>query len=120
VVRPQAVASSPRWVTVNTASITQSSAFIGGVDWGSEGYAQADAYYSIDQGTVNTVTLTLQVSPNDSVWIAHNLSSTIVADNAEDATNYMGGIAVHLQYFRITATLSNNNAITPTIRVYLH
>jgi hypothetical protein len=119
VVQPQALSSSARpiLVTVNTAAITTTTNFTG-MDWSSERYSGADVYYSIDQTDVNTLTLTLQVSPDNATWINHVASSGIVTDNVADANGYIAA-AVNMQYFRVTATAGNTEAVTPTIQVYL-
>jgi len=121
VVQPQALVSSahPVMIMVNTASITEAGSFIGGYDWASAGYSLADMYYSIDQADGNNITLTLQVSPDNSTWVDHAISSTLVADNSADASGYVGGVSIQLPYFRITSTVTGTNAVTPTIKVYL-
>jgi len=108
----------PTLLTLNTASILTTTSYAR--NWGEGGFSVADVYYSIDQTDVNTLTLTLQVSPDAVTWMNHSASSAIVTLNAADASGYVGGIVVHLPYLRVTATVSNTNSVTPTIKVYLH
>lgn len=112
------VGGRPTLLTLNTASIVTTTSYAR--NWGEGGFSVADVYYSIDQTDVATLTLTLQVSPDAVTWVNHSASSAIVSLNAADASGYTGGIVVHLPYFRVTATVSNTNTVTPTIKVYLH
>lgn len=111
--------SKPRLVTINAGTIATTSTFIGGYGWAEGGHSLADVYYSIDQGTTNNITLTLQVSPDNVTWVSHGASSAILSNSAVDVTGYSGGINIQLQYFRILATTLNSETITPTIKVYL-
>ena len=121
-VSPQAVSQTnrPMWIVVNSTSITQATNFTA-YDWASLGYSLADVYYSIDQGTAtNTLTITLQVSPDKSTFLSHSTNSALLTASSADTTSYTPTIPVHLQHFRIAATVANTNTVTPTIKVYLH
>jgi len=119
--QPQAIAANirPVMITVNTTPITTTSNFIDGYDWASAGYSMADVYYSIDQTVGNYITLTLQVSPDSVTWMSHTVTDTIVADNQTDAYGCLCGVAVQLPYFRVTATMTGTDFVTPTVKVYL-
>jgi hypothetical protein len=112
------VGGRPTLLTLNTAAIVTTTSYAR--NWGEGGFSVADVYYSIDQTDVATLTLTLQVSPDAVTWMNHSASSAVVSENAADASGYLGGIVVHLPYFRVTATVSNTNTVTPTVKVYLH
>lgn len=114
----------PIWVVVNTGQITQTTNFTG-QSWGSQGYSLADVYYNVDQVATYpaVLTLTLQVSPNNSNWYTYVAATDVLTNSSTDTSGYTATLPVHLQFFRITATVSNTvagTAVTPTIKVLLH
>ena len=121
-------AALPRLIAYNSTGITVTTNFAA-FQWyrGTTPFTAADVYYNIDQGTTNTITLKLQVSPDNSAWIdyvakaapgitdgAATITSTIIAD----ASGYVVA-PIHLQYFRVVATVTNSELVTPTIKVFL-
>lgn len=113
----QAASSYP--IIVNTAGIA-ASGVVGGssYNWstGETAYTSAEVWYSIDQGTTNTITLRLDASPDGTIWKTGH--TTVVSANAADATSYTTS-TIAGRYFRIYATVVNTNTVTPTIKVVL-
>ena len=82
-------------------------------------HASADIFMDVDQGsTVNTLTLVLQVSHDNSNWYNHAASSALMTDNAADIATY-SAVTINGLYFRVAATVANTETVTPTIRVVL-
>lgn len=102
---------------INTASIAADTTFTARQwNWDGNDKTTAEVWYSIDQGTTNTVTLYLDASPDNSMW--KTSYATVVSANAADATSYTTATIVG-RYYRIRADVSNTNTITPTIKVIL-
>lgn len=97
---------TPFNAAVLTADTTASCADIGK-------YSVADVLYSIDQGTVNTTTLTTQWSI-DGTTLATGIN--VVATNAADATD-MTQVQVFGRYLCLLANVTNSNPITITAQV---
>lgn len=108
----QALASS-RAVVINTAAIATDTTWTAR-EWGSGDWTTAEIWYSIDQGTTNTMTLYLDVSPDNSIWKTGQ--TTIVSANVADATSYTSA-TIAGTYYRIRADVTNSNSITPTIKI---
>jgi hypothetical protein len=108
-------------ITLNTAAVATSTTWSGG-RWsalGSDDPAMtAEIWLFVDVGTVNTTTFGLQVSPDNSTWVDHSTAGTLAADVAAD-TNQFTVAAVQGVYYRIVATMTNTNTLTPTIKVVL-
>jgi hypothetical protein len=115
----EVTAQAPTVTNLNTTSIATTTTFAGG-DWagGKEPYTTADIFTFIDQADVNTLTLTLQVSPDNTTFVDHSASSALVTNNAADANAYTAA-AIHGRFFQIVATAGNTNTVTPTIIVVL-
>ena len=75
------------------------------------GYDTVDLYYEIDQGTVNTTTLTLKFGNTESDLVS---GLAVVTANAADA-NTMQQFQVFGKYTCIYADVANSNAITITV-----
>lgn len=103
-----------RVLVINSASIATDTNFSNFV-WGLGDYA--DLYYRIDQGTVNTLSLELEVSPDGVNWYDHNDNATLLADNAADANGYVDSIPIHGHQFRIVANVTNTNTVTPNLKI---
>lgn len=104
-----------RVVGVNTAPIAADTNFTG-VEWPG-GAAEADLFYSIDHGTVNTTSLELEVSADGTTWYDDPLSPTLLTANAADASGIVHDIPVHGWQFRLVANTANTNTITPVLTV---
>lgn len=74
-------------------------------------YDVMDLYYNIDQGTVNTTTLTLKFGNTESALVS---GINIVAANAADANN-LQPFQVFGRYTCIYADVANTNTITITV-----
>ena len=75
------------------------------------GYGLADVQVVIDVGTVNTTTVKLQFSNNNSNWVdGVAIASAITAD-----TNTLAQYVLFGRYVRAYATLTNSNPITMTV-----
>jgi hypothetical protein len=118
-----------RLLNVNATGITASGYLGSATNWhrGSNPYSYADIYYSIDQGETNTITLRLDVSPDGTNYVQFvpkgdpgftDGSATIVASNAADASA-MVTAEIAFPYFKIYATVTNSELVTPTVKVYL-
>lgn len=75
-------------------------------------YSVVDVLYSIDQGTVNTTTLTSKWSIDGTTLVS---GVNIVASNAADATD-MAQLQVFGRYFCVLADVANSNAVTLTVQ----
>jgi hypothetical protein len=106
----------PKTITVNSSSVATDTNFSNYV-WGR--YTSADLFYRIDQGTVNTISLEIEVSPDGSNWYDHTLSGTLLADNVADANGYVASIPIHGWQWRIVANVNNTNTITPALKMVL-
>lgn len=117
---PQTQAAAPQVFTFGGSSIAANTTY-GGLKWseGNPPHLESDFFVEIDQGSsVNTMTLGLQVSPDNTNWYTHTATSEIISDNAADASTYITA-TIHGLYFRIQAYVVNTNTVTPTIRVVL-
>lgn len=76
------------------------------------GYEVLDLQYVIDQGTVNTTTIKLQFSNDNTNW---SDGINVVANNAADA-NAMAQFNNFGRYVRLYATVTNTNPVTITAR----
>jgi len=110
-------------ILYNSAGITQAKNFTGKL-WavGFPPYTtRADFFISTTVGAENSVTLTLQVSADNSRWVnagairTDNLSLGVMALGSYYTTTQIVG-----QYFRMTAAVVTTDLITPVIRVILH
>lgn len=108
---------SARPVVINSGSIAADTNF-SGVEWPG-GAVEADLFYSIDQGTVNTTSLELEVSADGVVWFDHTFSPTLLSANAADASGYVTDIPIHGWQFRLVANTTNTNTITPALTVVI-
>lgn len=75
-------------------------------------FSVVDVLYSIDQGTVNTTTLTARWSIDGSTLVD---GVNIVASNAADATD-MQQLQTFGRYFCVLANVTNSNAVTLTVQ----
>lgn len=125
----RAASALPRLVSVNTTGITQTQYLGSAFEWyrGSTPFTWADIYYSIDQGTTNTVTLSLEVSPDGTNYVSFvpkadpgltDASANIVASNAADASGYVSA-EIAMRFFKVKATVTNSELVTPTVKVWL-
>lgn len=114
---PAGVPLSARPVGINTGVITADTNFTG-VEWPG-GAAEADLFYSIDQGTVNTTSLELEVSADGTTWYDDPVSPTLLSANVADASGIIYNIPVHGWQFRLVANTSNTNTITPLLTVVI-
>jgi hypothetical protein len=104
-------------LTINSSSIAADTTWTARQwSWDGSIYDEIEIFYSIDQGTTNTTTLYLDVSPDNSLWVTGY--STIVSANAADATSYATA-TIRGRYYRIRADTTNTNTITPTVQVIL-
>lgn len=113
----EAAASNP--VVINTAGITASGVLgSSSYQWAStqSTASTAEVWYSIDQGTTNTITIRLDNSPDGTMW--KTTYATVVSANAADATGYTTATIVG-RYYRLYATVANTNTVTPTVKVIL-
>lgn len=101
--------------TINSASIAGDTNFSNNL-WGSPA-SQADLFYRIDQGTVNTTSLELEISPDGVDWYDDPISPTLLADNADDANGAVLNIPIHGYQFRLVANTTNTNTITPALKI---
>lgn len=108
---------SARPVVVNSASIAGDTNFAG-VEWPG-GALEADLFYRIDQGTENSTSLELEISPDGTNWYDDPLSPTLLADNTADANGIVRDIPIHGWQFRIVANTTNANTITPALIVVI-
>lgn len=106
-----------RPVTVNSAAIAADANF-GAVEWPG-GATEADLFYRIDQGTVNTTSLELEISPDGTNWYDDPISPTLLTDNAADANGIIQDIPIHGWQFRLVANTTNTNTITPALIVVI-
>lgn len=104
-----------RVYTINTAAIAADTNFTNNL-WGTPG-EKADLFYQIDQATVNTISLELEVSPDGTTWYNHTVSPTLLTDNAEDASGYVADIPVHGHQFRIVANVATTDTVTPVLKI---
>lgn len=107
--------------TLNSAAIATTTTWSGG-RWSALGRDApptiAEVYWFIDVGTVNTTTLVLQVSPDNSTWVNHSTASALATNVATD-TNAYTRTTIEGLYYRVQATATNTETLTPTIKVLL-
>lgn len=110
----------PQEILVNTGVITSDTNFAGRrwLSLTTEYPTTADIYWSVDVGTVNTTTLTLQVAPYTAGTWTNHISGTIETITQTDKTAYVT-VNVQMPYFRVQADVTNSNSITPVIWVTL-
>lgn len=108
---------SARPVGINNTPIATDTNFTG-VEWPG-GAAEADLFYSIDQGTVNTTSFELEVSADGTTWYDDPVSPTLLSANAADASGVIHDIPVHGWQFRLVANTANTNTITPLLTVVI-
>jgi len=106
----------PILITVNSAAIAADTNFSGHI-WGR--YTGADLFYAIDQTSVNTLSLELEISPDGAAWYNSTLSPTLLSANAADASGYVAELPVHGWQWRIVANVSNTETVTPVVKVIL-
>jgi hypothetical protein len=75
------------------------------------GFDALDVQYVIDQGTVNTVTLTIQYSNDGSNWVN---GPALVSSNAADAGD-LTRFPVFGRFARINQDVANTNPLTVTL-----
>jgi len=123
-----------RAVVISSTAVITADKYTQSVNWhrGSNPYTYADIYYAIDQdavtpSNVNTTTLTLQTSYDNSTWISYvgkadpgvtDGSANLVTANAADAS---GSFTVKVQwpYMRLYWNVTDSGPITVTARLYL-
>lgn len=113
-VKPATAAA--RITTINSAAIATSTNF-SGYDWSV--YTWMDLFYRVTEPTVNTLTLTIQVSPGDGNWYAHAVSPTLVSGVVTTTNSYVGSIPVSGAQYRVVATLENTETLTPVLKSVL-
>lgn len=106
-----------RVTVVNSASIAADTNF-SGIEWPG-GAIEADLFYQIDQGTVNTTSLELEVSADGVNWYDDPISPTLLTANAADANGIINDIPIHGWQFRLVANTANTNTITPVLTVVI-
>jgi len=74
-------------------------------------YEWIDIQHVIDQGTVNTTTITIQFSNDNSNWVN---GPAIVTDNAADATD-ITRVPIFGRYVRFNQNLATTDTITITL-----
>lgn len=107
-----------RVISVNSASIAGDTNFSNNL-WGSPSTGRADLFYRIDQGTVNTTSLELEISPDGVDWYDDPVSPTLLSANAADATGVVADIPIHGYQFRLVANTTNTNTITPVLKIVI-
>jgi hypothetical protein len=109
--------------TLNAAAITTTTNF-GGSRWSDLGTDQpatiAEVYLliNLDDTAINTTTFTLQVSPDGTNWLNHSSASALASSVATDTNTYTR-TTVEGTHYRIVASPTNTNTLTPTIKVVL-
>lgn len=89
----------------------------GGSAQNTRNFQRCDVSWAVDVGTVNTTTLTLQFSNDNTYWVnGAAIESTIVADSGLSTTGSgnMQQFAVFGRYSRVYADVTNSNPITVT------
>jgi len=117
--QPAITAPAPqaaRIVNVTTAAITQDTNYTSAI-WGVN--TEADLYWRITEGSVNTISLELETSPDNTYWYNSVLSPTLVTSVVTTSNGYVGDIPIHGYYFRIVSNVSTANTVTPNIKVVL-
>ena len=109
---PASVNSSSSALYVPFWSATTKTADAGSNSYQLMTYEFLDIQWVIDQGTVNTTTLKVQYSNDDSNW---SDGPNLVANNAADADG-MVQVANLGRYTRIYADVTNSNTITFTVK----
>lgn len=111
--------------TLNTASIAATTTFTPtatGGRWSDIGgdtpATSAEIWLLVDETTANTTTFVLQVSPDGTTWINHSTGSALASNVAADSNTYTVA-RIEGIYYKIVATVTNSNPLTPTIRVVL-
>ena len=124
-IRAAPPASAVQVFTLNSAAIAATTTFTPtatGGRWSDLGAEQpptaAEVWLFVDEGTVNTATFALQVSPDGATWIAHNTAGALATNLAAD-TNVYTATTIQGVYYRVVATLSNTETLTPVIKVVL-
>jgi len=74
-------------------------------------YEWVDLQYVIDHGTVNTTTITIQFSNDNSNWVS---GPAIVTDSAADGTD-ITRVPLFGRYVRFNQNVTNSNPITITL-----
>lgn len=119
----QALAAGVEVHTLNTAPITSTTNF-GGERWAAVGVDQpptvAEIYLlvDLDDTAINTTTFTLQVSPDGVTWLDHGSASALATALVTD-TNTYSRTTVDGIFYRIVATPSTTDTLTPTVKVVL-
>jgi hypothetical protein len=114
-------ASAVQVVNLNSTAVHTSTIWSGG-RWSGQGQelppSVAEIWLNVDEGTVNTATFALQVSPDNSTWLAHNTAGALATNLAADSNTYTR-TTIEGVYYRIVATLTNTNTLTPVIKIVL-
>jgi hypothetical protein len=103
-------AITPRVITLYDGAITADTR---GTCFDEAGYAYIDTHYKIDQGTTNTVTLTLQHAVDTA--ISYETLDTVVSANAADADAMVQSL-LWGRYICLYADVTNTNTVTITAR----
>ena len=82
-----------------------------GTTYSLKNYNIVDVFYTIDQGTVNTVTLNIQYSNDGVNWVT---GGAIVSANAADATGLIQ-LNNYGMYTNVYADVANSNPVTITV-----
>ena len=125
---PERVSAAPPAAPTPVASLNLASGWSGDLIWYDEtvvvtgtaygsapiniaNFELADVQYVIDQGTTNTVTLTLQLSNNGVDWVT---GTTLVAANAADAS-VLSQVPLFGKFARVLVDATNTNPLTVTV-----
>ena len=108
-------------VTLNSTSVATSTTWTGG-RWSIQGAenpaTKAEVWLFVDETTANTTTFGLQISPDNTTWLPHSTAGTLATDIAADANSFVT-LDIQGAYYRVVATATNTNTLTPTIKVVL-
>jgi hypothetical protein len=106
-------ASWPVTITDETAITADTTYSAYQWNWDGNDKDTIEVWYDIDHGTTNTVTLYIDVSPDNSMWKTGY--STALSANAADATGYATATIVG-RYYRLRADVTNTNSLTLTLK----
>jgi len=107
----QAGSGTTGYLVVTFASASAKTADGGSSAFQLPGYDSLDIQYVVDQGTVNTTTIKLQYSNDNSNW---SDGPNIVAANAADADSMVQAANMG-RYTRVYFDVTNSNAVTWTV-----
>lgn len=108
-------------INLASAAIATTTTWTGG-RWSALGTdrppTKAEIWLTVVEPTVNTTTFVLQVSPDNSTWLAHKAIGTLASSVATNTSIYTA-TTIEGVYYRVVATVSNTQTLTPTIKVVL-